>query len=99
MSQLKEVANVFFKLGLIAFGGPAAHIAMIEEEVVEKRKWMTREHILDLVGATNLVPGPNSTEMTMHCGYNTAGIAGLFVAGICFIFPAGTNRFIGLFLC
>ncbi len=88
MSHLKEVAALFFKLGLIAFGGPAAHIAMMEEEVVTKRKWMTREHFLDLVGATNLVPGPNSTEMTMHCGYQRAGIPGLFVAGICFIFPA-----------
>ena len=88
MNHLKEVAGVFFKLGLVAFGGPAAHIAMMEEEVVEKRKWMTREHYLDLVGATNLVPGPNSTEMTMHCGYDRAGIPGLFVAGICFIFPA-----------
>ncbi len=88
MSHLKEVASVFFKLGTIAFGGPAAHIAMMEEEVVTKRKWMTREHFLDLVGATNLIPGPNSTEMTMHCGYQRAGVLGLFVAGICFIFPA-----------
>ena len=86
--NLKEVAQLFFKLGLIAFGGPAAHIAMMEEEVVTKRKWMTRAHFLDLVGATNLIPGPNSTEMTMHCGYQRAGVAGLFVAGICFIFPA-----------
>ena len=88
MSNLKEIGAVFFKLGLVAFGGPAAHIAMMEEEVVEKRKWMTREHFLDLVGATNLIPGPNSTEMTMHCGYDRGGIAGLFVAGITFIFPA-----------
>ena len=86
--KLKEVAQVFFKLGLIAFGGPAAHIAMMEEEVVTKRKWMTRQHILDLVGATNLIPGPNSTEMTMHCGHERAGWQGLFVAGICFISPA-----------
>lgn len=87
-SALKEVASVFFRLGLIAFGGPAAHIAMMEEEVVEKRKWMDRQHFLDMVGATNLIPGPNSTEMTMHCGYQRAGIAGLFVAGFSFIFPA-----------
>ncbi len=86
--KLKEVAGLFFKLGLIAFGGPAAHIAMMEEEVVKKRKWMSEAHFLDLVGATNLIPGPNSTEMTMHCGYERAGWRGVFVAGFCFIFPA-----------
>ncbi|UGU14848.1 chromate efflux transporter [Sinomicrobium kalidii] len=86
--SLGEVARLFFKLGLIAFGGPAAHIAMMEEEVVSKRQWMSRQHFLDLVGATNLIPGPNSTEMTMHCGYERAGWKGLFVAGGCFIFPA-----------
>lgn len=86
--HLKEVATVFFKLGCFAFGGPAAHIAMMESEIIEKRKWMTHEHFLDLIGATNLIPGPNSTEMTMHCGHERAGKAGLFVAGICFIFPA-----------
>lgn len=85
---LKEVAGLFFKLGCIAFGGPAAHVAMMEEEVVTKRKWMDRQHFLDLMGATNLIPGPNSTEMTMHCGHERAGIPGLFVAGACFIFPA-----------
>lgn len=87
-SHLKEIASVFFKLGLFAFGGPAAHIAMMEDEIVSKRKWITREHFLDLVGATNLIPGPNSTEMTMHCGHERGGVKGLFVAGICFIFPA-----------
>ena len=87
-SKLKEIAQVFFKLGSIAFGGPAAHIAMMEVEVVQKRKWMTQEHFLDLVGATNLIPGPNSTEMTMHCGYERGGWKGLFVAGFSFIFPA-----------
>ncbi|MBN2635556.1 MAG: chromate efflux transporter [Prolixibacteraceae bacterium] len=86
--SLKEVASVFFKLGCIAFGGPAAHIAMMEDEIVNKRKWMDRQHFLDLVGATNLIPGPNSTEMTMHCGHERAGIKGLFVAGASFIFPA-----------
>ena len=86
--KLKQVAAVFFKLGLFAFGGPAAHIAMMEHEVVTKRAWMTREHYLDLIGATNLIPGPNSTEMTMHCGYQRAGKKGLFIAGISFIFPA-----------
>lgn len=86
--RLAEVAGLFFKLGCIAFGGPAAHVAMMEEEVVVKRKWMDRQHFLDLMGATNLIPGPNSTEMTMHCGHERAGMPGLFVAGLCFIFPA-----------
>ena len=85
---LMEVFTLFFKLGVIGFGGPAAHIALMEEEVVNKRKWMSREHFLDLMGATNLIPGPNSTEMTMHCGHERAGIPGLFVAGFSFIFPA-----------
>jgi len=88
MSKLKEVAALFLKLGIIGFGGPAVHIAMMEEEVVRRRKWISQEHFLDLVGATNLVPGPNSTEMTMHCGHERAGRAGLFVAGACFIIPA-----------
>lgn len=86
--NLGEIASVFFKLGCIAFGGPAAHIAMMDDEIVQKRKWLSREHYLDLIGATNLVPGPNSTEMTMHCGYERGGIAGLFIAGITFIVPA-----------
>ena len=86
--KLLEVAQVFFKMGCIAFGGPAAHIAMMEEEIVNKRKWMSRQHFLDLIGVTNLIPGPNSTEMTMHCGHERAGIPGLFVAGFSFIFPA-----------
>ena len=87
-NSLIEIAKLFFKLGSIAFGGPAAHIAMMEAEVVQKRKWMKHDHFLDLVGATNLIPGPNSTEMTMHCGHERAGWKGLFVAGICFVFPA-----------
>ena len=87
-SKLKEIALLFLKLGAISFGGPAAHIAMMEDEIVKKRKWITREHFLDLIGATNLIPGPNSTEMTMHCGYERAGWKGLITAGICFIFPA-----------
>ena len=87
-NSLIELAGLFLKLGFFAFGGPAAHIAMMEEQVVSKRKWMSQEHFLDLVGATNLIPGPNSTEMTMHCGYQRAGIPGLFVAGISFILPA-----------
>ena len=83
-----EVARVFFRMGWYAFGGPAAHIAMMEEEIVRKRQWIDRQHFLDLMGATNLIPGPNSTEMTMHCGHERAGEAGLFIAGACFIFPA-----------
>jgi chromate transporter len=79
---------VFLKLGFIGFGGPAAHIALMEEEVVSRRCWMSRQHFLDLVGATNLIPGPNSTEMTMHCGRERAGLVGLFVGGLSFILPA-----------
>src|SRR3989338_2557919 len=86
--KIKEVAGVFLRLGTFAFGGPAAHIAMIEDEVVTKRKWMTREHFLDLVGATNLIPGPNSTEMAIHCGLQRSGWIGLITAGVCFILPA-----------
>jgi chromate transporter len=88
LTKIKEVFFVFFKLGFIAFGGPAAHIAMMEDEVVNKRKWMTQQYFLDMVGATNLVPGPNSTQMTMHCGHVRAGWAGLIVGGLAFIFPA-----------
>ena len=87
-NNLKEIASVFFKLGSIAFGGPAAHIAMMDDEIVKKRKWISQQHFLDLIGATNLIPGPNSTEMTMHCGHERGGIKGMFVAGISFIFPA-----------
>ncbi len=88
--RLGELARLFFKLGVIGFGGPAAHIAMMDEEVVERRKWMSRQHFLDLIGATNLIPGPNSTEMTMHVGYARAGWLGLTVAGTSFILPAAT---------
>lgn len=88
MRPLTEIAALFLKLGFIAFGGPAAHIAMLENEVVRKRNWMSHEHFLDLVGATNLIPGPNSTEMVMHCGHERAGWKGLVVAGVCFILPA-----------
>lgn len=86
--RLAELARLFLKLGVIAFGGPAAHIAMMEDEVVTRRKWIDRQHFLDLIGATNLIPGPNSTEMTMHIGYERAGWLGLVVAGACFIGPA-----------
>lgn len=87
-TSLGELARLFFKLGVIAFGGPAAHIAMMEDEIVKRRGWMSRQHFLDLIGATNLIPGPNSTEMTMHVGYERRGWAGLFTTGACFIFPA-----------
>lgn len=88
MKELKEVAFLFLKLGLVSFGGPAASIALFEDEVVSKRKWMTHQHFLDLVGATNLIPGPNAVEMAIHTGYYRAGIAGLIIAGICFTLPA-----------
>lgn len=85
---IREVAWVFLKLGVIGFGGPAAHIAMMEDEVVRRRRWLTRETFLDLLGATNLIPGPNSTEMAIHIGHQRAGWTGLIVAGVCFILPA-----------
>ena len=86
--RLREVAWVFLKLGTTAFGGPAAHIAMMEDEVVRRRAWLTREAFLDYVGATNLIPGPNSTELAIHIGHARAGWAGLLVAGVSFIVPA-----------
>src|SRR5438552_11730482 len=87
-ARLKELAWLFLKLGIIGFGGPAAHIAMMEEEVVRRRGWLSREKFIDLVGATNLIPGPNSTEMAIHIGHTRAGFPGLLVAGACFILPA-----------
>ncbi len=87
-SNLREVAGLFLKLGVTGFGGPAAHIAMMRSEVVTKRKWLTEQHFLDLIGATNLIPGPNSTEMAIHIGHERAGWKGLIVAGLCFILPA-----------
>src|SRR5215470_5603600 len=85
---LGQLARVFLKLGVIAFGGPAAHIAMMEDEVVRRRLWMTHDEFLDLLGATNLIPGPNSTEMAIHIGYRQAGWPGLLIAGMSFILPA-----------
>jgi len=85
---LKEIVKIFLKLGITAFGGPAAHIAMMEDEIVRRRGWITHEHFLDLLGATNLIPGPNSTEMAIHIGYIRAGWKGLILAGLCFISPA-----------
>ena len=88
--SLVEVAQVALKLGFTAFGGPAAHIAMLREETVVRRQWLTDAYFLDLVGATNLIPGPNSTEMVIHVGYLRAGWRGLLVAGTLFILPAAT---------
>jgi chromate transporter len=86
--MLGEVARVFLTLGVIGFGGPAAHIALMREELVRRRRWVTEQQFLDLLGATNLIPGPNSTEMAIHLGYLRAGWPGLLVGGICFIAPA-----------
>jgi chromate transporter len=87
-ARLRELALVFLRLGVTAFGGPAAHIAMMEEEIVARRAWLTREELLDLVGAANLIPGPNSTEVAIHIGLRRAGWLGFVVAGACFIVPA-----------
>ena len=87
-TSLRELAGLFTRLGLTAFGGPAAHIAMMQKEVVDKRGWMDHQHFLDLIGATNLIPGPNSTEMAIHIGHERGGWKGLLVAGCCFILPA-----------
>jgi chromate transporter len=84
----REVATVFLRLGATAFGGPAAHIGMFRQELVVRRKWVTDERFLDLLGAVNLIPGPNSTEMAIHLGYVRAGWRGLLAAGFCFIAPA-----------
>ena len=82
LRRLAELAGLFLKLGTIGFGGPAVHLATIEDETVQRRGWLTREHYLDMMGATNLIPGPNSTEVAMHVGYHRAGFVGLIVAGL-----------------
>jgi len=87
-SPLRDVATLFLKLGCTAFGGPAAHLAMMEDEVVKRRAWISREYFLDLVGATNLIPGPNSTELAIHIGFTRAGLPGLAAGGLGFIVPA-----------
>jgi chromate transporter len=87
-TSLGELAGIFLRLGATVFGGPAAHIAVMEEEFVRRRQWLTREEFLDMLGATNLIPGPNSTEMAIHLGHRRAGVPGLIVAGVCFIAPA-----------
>ena len=83
-----EIAALFLKLGMIGFGGPAAHIALMEDEVVRRRRWLSPAEFLDLLGAANLIPGPNSTEMALHVGRRRAGWLGLLLAGTCFILPA-----------
>jgi chromate transporter len=86
--SLRDLAMFFLRLGTTAFGGPAAHIAMMEDELVRRRQWLSRERFLDLLGASNLIPGPSSSELAIHIGYLLAGWAGLLVAGTCFILPA-----------
>jgi chromate transporter len=87
-TRLRELAMLFLRLGTVAFGGPAAHIAMMEDEVVRRRRWVSHEAFLDMLGACNLIPGPNSTEMAIHIGHRRAGFLGLAVAGTCFVVPA-----------
>jgi chromate transporter len=86
--RVREVARLFLKLGTIGFGGPAAHIALMRREVIERSQWMSEREFLDWVGACNLIPGPNSTELAIHLGYRRAGVRGLVTAGVCFIGPA-----------
>src|SRR5260221_3455184 len=87
-SRLGELVRISLKLGFAALGGPAAHVALMEEEVVNRHRWLDRQHFLDMVSAVNLIPGPNSTELAIHIGWVRAGWPGLTVAGLCFIVPA-----------
>lgn len=87
-ARLREVAGLFLRLGFTAFGGPAAHLALIEDEVVHRRRWLDRQHFLDMVATVNFIPGPNSTELAIHLGLHRAGFAGLILAGVCFTLPA-----------
>src|SRR5688572_9832616 len=87
-ARLREVALLFLRLGFTSFGGPAAHVALMEDEVVRRRKWIDRQHFLDLYSAMNVIPGPNSTELAIWLGLVRAGLPGLVVAGVCFILPA-----------
>jgi len=87
-TSLGELARLFLRLGATTFGGPAAHIAMMREHVVRRRGWLTDAAFLDLVSATNLIPGPNSTELAIHIGYQRRRWAGLLIAGVAFIAPA-----------
>ena len=88
VAELRALATLFLRLGVLGFGGPAAHVAMMRDEVVRRRRWVSDEEFLDLVGATNLIPGPNSTELAIHLGSRRAGWRGLLTAGVCFIAPA-----------
>jgi chromate transporter len=88
--HLRELAVVFLRLGLTAFGGPAAHVAIMEDELVRRRRWLTHERFLDLLGAANLIPGPSSTELAIYIGYERAGWRGLVLGGTCFILPAAS---------
>ena len=87
-ASLLEIGAVFLKIGATAFGGPAAHVAIMRDELVDRRRWVDDQHFLDLLGATNLIPGPNSSEMSMHLGYVQGGLAGLIVGGGAFLLPA-----------
>ncbi|MBZ0150396.1 MAG: chromate transporter, partial [Planctomycetes bacterium] len=87
-TSLAALAAVFLRLGATAFGGPAAHIALMHDEVVRRRRWLDERDFLDLLGAVNLIPGPNSTELAIHIGHRRGGFLGLVVAGVCFIVPA-----------
>ena len=82
-TPLREIAALFARLGATAFGGPAVHLSLMHQEVVRKRKWLTEESFLDLLSATNLIPGPNSTEMALHIGWQRRGLSGLLTAGCC----------------
>jgi len=86
--SVPELIAVFLRLGLTAFGGPAAHVALMENEFVSRRQWLSRQEFLDILGSTNLIPGPNSTEMAIHIGYRRAGLRGFAIGGVCFILPA-----------
>ncbi|MDD4079808.1 MAG: chromate efflux transporter [Eubacteriales bacterium] len=96
--RYREIALAFLRLGVVAFGGPAAHIAMMEEELIQKRKWASLEKLMDFLGATNLIPGPNSTEMALHLGFARGGLMGLLIAGVCFILPAVLSVLLFAFL-
>src|SRR5215813_9552350 len=86
--SLQEIAKEFLRLGFVAFGGPAAHIAMMEERFVRRLNWLSRERFLDLLGAVNLLPGPSSTELAIYLGEIRGGLVGLVISGACFILPA-----------
>lgn len=86
--RLGELARLFLWLGIVGFGGPAAHLTLMEEQVVRRRGWLTASEFVDLVGLTNLIPGPNSTEMALAVGYRRAGLPGLLTSGVAFIVPA-----------